>query len=68
MSSGLIEKAAVTPANISDQAGFKHICPTDGQMVYKTYCLKPAQDTMLIKGATSAAILKQNMIGKNKDV
>jgi len=70
MSSGLIEKAAVTSANISDQAGFKHICPTDGQMVFadKAYCLKPAQDTMLIRGATSAAILKQNMIGKNKDL
>ena len=70
MGSGLIETAAVTAANISDQSGFKHICPKEGQMIFadKAYCLKPAQDLMLIKGATSAAILKQNMRLKNKDL
>ena len=70
MSSGLIESAAVTPANVSDQAGFKHICPKDGQMVFadKAYCLKPAQIAMAIRGAVSAAILKNNMRGKNKDL
>ena len=70
MGSGLIEKASVTPANISDQAGFKHICPRDGQMVFgdKSYCLKPAQDAMKKRGARSAAILKHNMNDKNKDL
>ena len=70
MSSGLIESAAVTPANVSDQAGFKHICPRNGQMVFgdKAYCLKPAQIVMAIRGAVSAAILKHNMRGKNKDL
>ena len=70
MSSGLIETIAATPANISDQAGFKHICPRDGQMVFgdKSYCLKPAQEAMKKRGAYSAAILRHNMIGKNKDL
>jgi len=70
MGSGLIERAAVTDANISDQAGFKSICPRAGQMVFgdKAYCLKPAQESMAIWGAVSGAILKQNMIGKNKDL
>jgi len=70
MGSGLIESAALTPANTSDQAGFKSICPRDGQMVFgdKSYCLKPAQIAMKIRGAVSAAILTHNMIGKNKDL
>lgn len=69
MGSGLIESAALTPANVSDQAGFKHICPRGGEMVFgdKSYCLKPAQIAMAIRGAVSGAILKHNMIGKNKD-
>lgn len=70
MGSGLIESAALTPANVSDQAGFKHICPRGGEMVFgdKSYCLKPAQIAMAIRGAVSGAILKHNMIGKNKDL
>ena len=70
MGSGLIESAALTPANISDQAGFKHICPRGGEMVFgdKSYCLKPAQIAMAIRGAFSGAILKHNMIDKNKDL
>jgi IS5 family transposase len=70
MGSGLIESAAVTPANITDQSGFKFICPRDGQMVFgdKSYCLKPAQKEMAIRGAVSGAILKRNMIEKNKDL
>ena len=70
MGSGLIESAAVTPATVSDQAGFKSICPREGQMVFadKAYCLKPAQIAMAIRGAVSGAILKHNMIGKNKDL
>ena len=70
MGSGLIESAVLTPANVSDQAGFKAICPRNGQMVFsdKSYCLKPAQIVMKGRGAISAAILKHNMIGKNKDL
>lgn len=70
MGSGLIESIAATPANVSDQAGFKHVCPKHNEMVFadKAYCLKPAQDAMAKRGASSAAILRQNMIGKNKDL
>lgn len=70
MGSGLIECAALTPANVSDQAAFKSICPREGQMVFgdKAYCLKPAQLAMAIRGAVSGAILKHNMIRKNKDL
>ena len=70
MSSNLIESIAATPANISDQDGFKHVCPKDGQMTFgdKAYCLKPAQLAMQAKGAFSAAILKHNMKVKNKDL
>ena len=70
MGSGLIESAAITPGNISDQEGFKHICPRHGEMIFgdKAYCLKPAQLVMKVRSAVSAAILKHNMIGKNKDL
>jgi len=70
MSSGLIEKAAVTPANVSDQAGFKSICPRDGQLVFgdKAYCLKAATDEMARRGVTCGAILRQNMKRKNNDL
>ena len=34
----------------------------------KSYCLKLAQVAMKMRGAVSGAILKHNMIGKNKDL
>ena len=68
MSSGLIEKAAVTPANVSDQAGFKSICPRDGQLVFgdTADCLKAATDEMARRGVTCGAILRQNMKRKKQ--
>ncbi|MDP2934856.1 MAG: IS5 family transposase [bacterium] len=68
MGSGLIRKVAVTPANTSDQAGFRHICP-DGGMVFadKAYCLKEAQEIMRSRNCHSGAVLKNNMLKKNKD-
>lgn len=70
MSSNMIESIAATPANISDQDGFKNICPKDECMVFgdKAYCLKSAQIEMQKRGLTSAAILKNNMKHKNKDL
>tara|TARA_E500000178_G_scaffold274379_1_gene272981 strand:+ start:621 stop:1019 length:399 start_codon:yes stop_codon:yes gene_type:complete len=64
MSSGLIESIAVTPANISDQEGFQHVCPRDGQMVFadKVYFLKKAQDAMPHRQASSGAILKTALL------
>jgi len=68
MGSGLIQKVAVTPANITDQSGLKHICP-DGGMVFadKAYCLKEAQEVMRAQRCHSGAVLKNNMLKKNKD-
>lgn len=67
MGSGLIKKVAVTPANTTDENGFKHICPDEG-MVFgdKGYCLKKAQNEIKARGCHSGAILKNNMKGKDK--
>jgi transposase, IS5 family len=44
MQSGLINKMAVTLANVTDARGFKHICPNSGAIYAdKGYCTKPAQ-------------------------
>jgi len=65
---GFITKVAVTPANVADQKGFKHICPDQGMVLGdKAYCLKPAQNQMKIRGVHSGAILKNNMKNKNKE-
>lgn len=70
MGSNMIERIAATPANISDQEGFGLVCPREGEMVFadKAYCLAKAQSAMKKRGATSAAILRQNMKAKNKDL
>jgi IS5 family transposase len=68
MGSGLIKKVAVTPANVSDQDGFKHICPTGGAVSGdKAYCLAAAQQAMKANNCHSLAIVKDNMKIKNKD-
>lgn len=68
MGSGLIKKTAVTPANVPDQKGLKHICPDQG-MVFadKSYCLKDAQNELKKNNCHSGAILKNNMKNKNKE-
>jgi IS5 family transposase len=68
MGSGLINKVAVTPANVPDQDGLVLICPKEG-MIFgdKAYCLALAQQAMRAQGCHSGAILKDNMKGKNKD-
>lgn len=68
MRQGLITRIAVTPANVNDQDGFRHICP-EGGMVFgdKAYALKSAQIAMKAKNCHSGAILKNNMKQKNKD-
>ncbi len=68
MSFGFISKIAVTPANVSDGAGLKEVCPDSG-MVFadKAYCVEVAQETIKEKKCHSGAILKDNMKNKNKD-
>ncbi|MFC2140371.1 IS5 family transposase [Candidatus Auribacterota bacterium] len=68
MGSGLIEKVAITPANLPDQDGLQHVCPKE-KMVFgdKAYCLDKAQKTMKKNGCHSGAIFKNNMKNKNKE-
>jgi len=69
MQSGLINKVAVTPANLTDAQGFCHVCP-DGGAVYadKGYCKKPAIIAAKRKNVHLCAIKNNNMRGKNRDL
>ena len=68
MQSGMINKVAVTPANVIDAEGLNHVCPDQGA-VYgdKGYCNAPAQRAAAKKGVHLAAIKNNNMKTKNKD-
>ena len=69
MQSGLINQIAITPANITDANGFKHVCPVQGAVYAdKGYCLSSARDAACKRGCYLAAIKKNNMNGKNKDL
>lgn len=68
MQSGLINKVAVTPANVTDASGLKHVCPSQGATYLdKGYCVSPAPRISKIKGVHLAAIEKNSMKSKNKD-
>ena len=68
MQSGLINKVAVTPANVTDASGLKHVCPSQGATYLdKGYCVSPAPRIAKIKGVHLAAIEKNSMKSKNKD-
>lgn len=68
MQTGLINKIAITPANITDACGYKHVCPYQGATYLdKGYCINPAPRVAKAKGVHLAAIQKNNMKGKNKD-
>lgn len=66
--SGLINKIAVTPANVLDSKGMKHVCP-DGGGIYadKGYCDKHAKRAAAKKQCHLRAIKKNNMNDKNKE-
>lgn len=68
MQSGLINKIAVTPANVTDAQGMKHVCPNGGSIYAdKGYCTAPAQKAAKRRSCYLRAIKKNNMKGKNKD-
>lgn len=69
MQTGLINKVAVTPANATDSQGFKNVCPTGG-IIYadKAYCGNRCKNESLINGCELAAIKRNNMLGKNRDL
>jgi transposase, IS5 family len=69
MQSGLINRVAITPANLTDANGFKHACPRQGAVYAdKGYCVSPAIDAAMHRGCDLRAIKKNNMAGKNKDL
>jgi len=68
MQSGLINKVAITPANITDSSGFKHVCPSQGAVYLdKGYCVGEAPKIAKGIGVHLAVIEKNNMKTKNKD-
>lgn len=69
MQSGLINKVAVTPANLTDSKGYKHVMPSSGATyVDKGYCTKAAKQFAARKGVHLCAVKKNNMKGKNFDL
>ena len=68
MQSGLINKIAVTPGNVTDAKGLKHVCPSSGAIYAdKGYCTKPAQHAAAKRGVHLAAIMINHMLAKNHD-
>lgn len=68
MQSGLINKVAITPANVSDAEGLDHVCPSQGAIYAdKAYCILYARKAAAKRQCHLAAIKKNNMKDKNKD-
>ena len=69
MQSGLINKVAVTPANVTDAKGYKNVCPDQGATYAdKAYCTKQVKHHATKKGCHLRAIKKNNMKDKNRDL
>jgi IS5 family transposase len=69
MQSGMINKFAITRASVIDSKAMVHVTPNQGS-VYgdKGYCDKHAKRASAKKNLHLAAVKKNNMIGKNKDL
>lgn len=60
---------AITPANVTDAQGMKHVCPNQGAAYGdKGYCLGPSRKAAAKRDVHLAAIKKNNMKDKNKDL
>jgi IS5 family transposase len=69
MQSGMINKVALTKANVTDANGMQHVCPKQGAIYAdKGYCVRPARIAAARNGCHLAAIKKNNMSGKNHDL
>lgn len=69
MQSGLINKVAVTSANIPDAKGLKNVCPNQGAVYAdKGYCTRNAKKDAARRGCYLRAIKKNNMKDKNRDL
>lgn len=68
MQSGLINKVAITPANVPDGKAVKHILPKSGAVFGdKGYCTSDSTREIKRKGLHDCTIKKNNMNGKNRD-
>jgi len=69
MQSGMINKVAITSASTIDSKGMKHVIPDQGA-VYgdKGYCDINTKKAASKRGLHLAAVKKNNMLGKNKDL
>jgi IS5 family transposase len=69
MQSGMINRVALTPANVTDANGMQPVCPSQGAIYAdKGYCTAPARIAAAKAGCHLAAIKRNNMIGKNRDL
>jgi len=69
MQSGLINKVAVTAANLTDAQGFEKVMPGSGATYAdKGYCTAPAVNAATRQGLHFCAVKKNNMRGKNFDL
>lgn len=67
--SGLINRVAVTAANLTDAKGFERVMPDSGAAYAdKRYCTAPAKLATDRKGVHLCAVKKNNMKGKNFDL
>jgi IS5 family transposase len=67
--SGLINKVAVIPANVTDAKGLANVLPSSGAVYAdKGYCVAPARIAASRKRVHLCAIKKNNMKGKNFDL
>lgn len=70
MQSGMINKVAVTPANVTDAQGLTHVCPkSEGAVVGdKGYCTKDATQAIRRHGGHPATVKRNNMKDKNVEL
>ena len=69
MQSGMINKVAITKASTIDSKGMKHVTPDSGAVYAdKGYCDKNAKKAVAKRNLHLAAIKKNNMKNKNKDL
>ena len=67
--SGMINKVAVTPANLTDAKGMRLVLPQQGAVYAdKGYCTSPARIAAARKKVHLCAVKKNNMKGKNFDL
>lgn len=66
MKKGFITKVAITPANVTDAKGLKHICPHES-IIYadKGYATQSVHDIIRKRKCVNKVILKNNMKGKD---